>query len=123
MDKSVKKCVTILLIKIFYKGKNMNIALENLEKINTILEKLEFIDQKISSSKRWLNVNETATYLGYSKDHIHKLKSTHFTEGLHYHKKAGRVLFDKVELDNWVTTKIEDIDVELLVNRVLKDVL
>jgi len=100
----------------------MNLKFENLEKIDDILEKLNLLEQKITSDKRWLNVKETAIYLGYSKDHIHKLKETHFTIGKHFHKKAGRVLFDKVELDNWVTMCAEDVDIESVVNSVLKDV-
>jgi len=98
----------------------MNLKLENLEKIDDILNKLNSLEQKITSPKRWLNVRETAIYLGYSKEHIHKLKEVHFTQGLHYHKKVGRVLFDKVELDNWVTTIHEEVDIEAIVNDVLK---
>lgn len=101
----------------------MNIPFENLEKINTIIDKLNSLEQKISLEKRWLNVSETAKYLGYSKDHIHKLKNEHFIEGIHYHKKAGRVLFDKIELDKWVTTYETKKDVKEIVNHVLKEVL
>ena len=101
----------------------MNLKFENLEKIDDILNKLNSLEQKITSPKRWLNTKETAIYLGYSKDHIHKLKDMHLTQGLHYHKKVGRVLFDKVELDNWVTTCAEDVDIESVVNSVLKDVI
>ncbi len=101
----------------------MNLKFENLEKIDDIMNKLNYIEQKISSPKRWLNVKETAIYLGYSKDHIHKLKDTHFTSGLHYHKKAGRVLFDKVELDSWVTSTFNEIDVDTIVKDVIKDLI
>ncbi|WP_417326740.1 helix-turn-helix transcriptional regulator [Halarcobacter sp.] len=101
----------------------MNISFENLEKIDTILEKLNALEQKISSEKRWLNVSETAHYLGYSKDHIHKLKNEHFLQGVHYHKKSGRVLFDKIELDKWVTTSLSKVDTKEIINNVLKGVL
>lgn len=101
----------------------MNILFENLEKINDILEKLESLEQKISSDKRWLNAKEASHYLGYSKEHIHKLKDNYFMEGKHYHKKAGRVLFDKVELDNWVISSINNIDAKEIANNILKDLI
>lgn len=101
----------------------MNIPFENLEKINTIIDKLNSLEQKISVEKRWLNVGETAKYLGYSKDHIHKLKNEYFFEGVHFYKKAGRILFDKIELDKWVTTYETKEDVKEIVNHVLKEVL
>lgn len=101
----------------------MNIKFENLTKIDLIIEKLEKLEFKLSSEKRWLNVKETSHYLGYSKDHIHKLKNEHLLEGVHYHKKAGRILFDKYELDNWVTTNQTIIDSKALANKVLKDLI
>lgn len=101
----------------------MNISFENLEKINTIIDKLNSIEQKISSEKRWFNVSETANYLGYSKDHIHKLKNDCFIEGIHYHKKVGRLLFDRVKLDEWVTTNIKKEEVIDIVNNVLDGIL
>lgn len=101
----------------------MNLAFENLEKINTIIDKLNSIEQKISSEKRWFNISETANYLGYSKDHIHKLKNDYFIEGIHFHKKAGRLLFDRIKLDEWVTTNIKKEEVKELVNNVLDGIL
>ncbi|MBP9510537.1 MAG: hypothetical protein KBE73_05330, partial [Fusobacteriaceae bacterium] len=82
----------------------MNLNIEAVNQIPQILEIVKILSEKIENKveKRWLNVAETAYYLGYSKDHIHKLKTDHLVEGKHYHKKAGRVLFDKLELDKWV---------------------
>lgn len=99
----------------------MDIQFENLEKIDLILEKIEKLESKVSGEKRWLNIAETSTYLGYSKDHLHKLKNEYFIEGLHYHKKAGRVLFDKHELDNWVTTNFNHTDTQHIIDSVLKN--
>ncbi|WP_323666040.1 hypothetical protein [Aliarcobacter butzleri] len=45
----------------------MEINFDNLKKIDTILEKIEILEQKINSEKRWLNINEASNYLGYSK--------------------------------------------------------
>ena len=101
----------------------MNVLLENLEKIDDILNKLNSLEQKISSPKRWLNIKEASEYLGYSKDHIHKIKDTYLIEGKHYHKKVGRILFDKMELDNWVITSIDNNIVKDIVDDIVKDLI
>ena len=101
----------------------MDILFENLQKIDNILEKLELLEQKISSEKRWLNTKEASYYLGYSKEHIHKLKDTYLIEGKHYFKKAGRVLFDKVELDNWVQMSLNQLNPKKIAEEVLKDLI
>ena len=101
----------------------MQIAFENLKKIDTILEKLEFLKSKISCEKRWLNTGEASNYIGYSKDHIHKLKDSHLIEGKHYFKKAGRILFDKLELDNWVQTTYLQATPNSIVDSILKDLI
>lgn len=81
----------------------MEIALEHLELLPQILEKLTIIEQRLDSvtQKRWLNVNELSTYLGYSKDRIYVLKDSEFIEDIHYYKK-GKLLFDRYEIDKWV---------------------
>lgn len=101
----------------------MEVLFENLKKIDTILERLESLEQKVSSEKRWLNTKEASYYLGYSKEHIHKLKDAYLIEGKHYYKKAGRVLFDKVELDNWVQMSLSKLNAKELANNVLKDLI
>ena len=54
----------------------MQVALEHLELLPKILEKLTLIEKKLedSQSKRWMNVKELGKYLGYSADHVYKLK-------------------------------------------------
>lgn len=81
----------------------MNIALEHLELLPEILEKLTLIEKHISNFevKRWMNVKEVGKYLGYSTDHIYKLRDEEFTEGIHFHKK-GKLLFERLEIDKWV---------------------
>ncbi|MEA2017833.1 MAG: helix-turn-helix domain-containing protein [Campylobacterota bacterium] len=101
----------------------MNLPLENLEKITEIIQILKNLEQKLYSEKRWLNIGEAATYLGYSKAHLHKLKDTYFIESKHYYKKAGRILFDKKELDNWVISSNENIDPKEVANEILKDLI
>ena len=101
----------------------MNINFENLSKIDDVLEKLNQLEQKLSTSKRWLNVNETAIYLGYSKEYIHKLKDSQFIENIHFYKKAGKLLFDVNELDNWVTNSLNTINPKEIAKQVLKDLI
>jgi len=101
----------------------MDIKFENLAKIDILLERMDKLEAKILGEKRWLNINEASHYLGYSKDHIHKLKNDSFILGKHYHKKSGRLLFDKIELDNWVTFNSDTKDAVDIANEVLKDLL
>ena len=81
----------------------MQVALEHLELLPKILEKLTLIEKKLedSQSKRWMNVKELGKYLGYSVDHIYKLRDDTFFEGIHFHKR-GKLLFDRIEIDKWV---------------------
>ena len=101
----------------------MLVDFENLSKINTILVKLEELDAKLSSEKRWLNIKEASNYLGYSQDHIHKLKNSHFIEGKHYYKKTGKLLFDKIAIDTWVQSSLTSIDAKEVANNILKDLI
>lgn len=101
----------------------MLIEFENLSKISTILIKLEELEAKLSSEKRWLNIKEASNYLGYSQDHIHKLKNTYFIEGKHYYKKVGRLLFDKIAIDTWVKSSTSSIDAKEVANNILKDLI
>jgi len=100
----------------------MDIKFENLAKIDEILILLNK-QQNNNIEKRWLNVSETAHYLGYSKDHIHKMKSDTFILDLHYYKKAGRLLFDRIELDTWVTTTANKLSPKDIASEILKDLI
>lgn len=104
----------------------MKIALENLELLPQILEKLTIIEQRLDTAfqKRWLNVTELSTYLGYSKDRIYALKDNEFIEGVHYYKK-GKLLFDRYEIDKWVMGIGSNHDKEKateIVNRILDSI-
>lgn len=82
----------------------MQVYFENLEALPKILERLENIEKHLQNnySKRWLNVKELSEYIGYSKDHIHKLKASEWIEGYHYYKKTGKLLFDSHMIDKWI---------------------
>lgn len=101
----------------------MNIKFENLEKIDELLKRMDKLEEKILGEKKWLNVSETAHYLGYSKEYIHKLKDSSFILNKHYFKKSGKLLFDKYELDLWVKSSQNSIDPKDIANEILKDIL
>jgi hypothetical protein len=102
----------------------MDIKFENLAKIDLLIEKIEKLESKVSSTKRWLNITETAYYLGYSKEYIHKLKDSSFILNKHYYKKSGKLLFDKDMLDIWViSSQNYDINPKDIANEILKDLI
>ena len=83
------------------------IDMENINLIKDIAKDIEVIKKSLSSiqTKRWLTTDEVAKYLGYSRDRIYKFKNSSFIENLHFYKKEGRILFDKVAIDDWVICK------------------
>jgi len=100
----------------------MEIKYENLEKIDELLTKVNQILENTNSEKRWLNINEAAHYLGYSTDHIHKLKNDQLIEGKHFFKK-GKLLFDKYALDEWVMSyRTNDINASEIVSNILENI-
>jgi hypothetical protein len=100
----------------------MNIKYEYLELIPKLLEEIKSLKQNASAEKRWLNVAEVAVYIGYSKDRIHALTNDEFIEGKHYYKKR-KLLFDRYELDNWITSHSSKINPKEVVSQILKDLL
>jgi len=85
----------------------MNVEFENLKLIKQMANDIQLLKKLLqdSSSKRWLSVKEVAIYLSYSKDRIYKIKDTIFIEGIHFYKKSGKILFDRVAIDEWVISK------------------
>ena len=86
------------------------IEMENINLIKSIAKDIEMIKKALQTNraKRWLSVKELAEYLGYSKDRIYKIKSDHWIEGIHFHNKTGKILFDRVAIDDWVVGKETD---------------
>lgn len=86
------------------------IDMENINLIKQMAEDISIIKKQMNSSqsKKWLNVKELATYLGYSKDRIYKLKDEYYIEGIHFHNRTGKILFDRVAIDSWVVGKDTD---------------
>ena len=85
----------------------MNIELENLQLLPKMFELIEKLNKNLqnNSTKRWLSVRELAEYLSYSNDRIYKLKDEYFLEGVHFYKKSGKILFDRVAIDSWMVEK------------------
>lgn len=88
----------------------MELGLEHLNLIPKMFQLIERMSEELKSAqgKRWLNVKELAEYLGYSKDRIYKIKDEHLLEGIHFHNKTGKILFDRVAIDSWVVGKETD---------------
>lgn len=101
------------------------IEMENINLIKEIAKDIELIKKSIETQgeKRWLNIKEASNYLGYSQDHLHKLKNSYLIEGKHYFKKAGRLLFDKIALDTWVQSSISISDPKEIAKSILKDLI
>lgn len=88
----------------------MEIQLEHLNLLPKMFQIIETMYEELKTvqAKRWLNVKEVAEYLGYSKDRIYKIKDEHMLEGIHFHNKTGKILFDRVAIDSWVVGKESD---------------
>ena len=88
----------------------MEVSLEHLKLIPDILKELEVIRKNMTdqSAKRWMNVRELAEYLGYSRDRLYKIKEEFLIEGIHFHNRTGKILFDRVAIDSWVVGKETD---------------
>lgn len=88
----------------------MSIDMENINLIKDMAKDIEVIKNTLSnqSTKRWLNTKELADYLGYSKNRIYKLKGEVFLENLHFYKKVGKILYDRVAIDSWMVGKESD---------------
>lgn len=85
----------------------MNIEFESLKLLPQMFALIEKLNTNLQNAhtKRWLSVKELATYLSYSSDRIYKIKEEHFIEGIHFFKKSGKILFDRVAIDSWVVGK------------------
>lgn len=85
----------------------MTVEFESLKLLPRMFELIEKLSRQMEegNTKRWLSVKELATYLSYSSDRIYKIKEEHFIEGVHFYKKSGKILFDRVAIDSWVVGK------------------
>ena len=83
----------------------MNIAFENLEKIQEIYNILVLLrDREMNKiEKRWLTTEELSEYIGYSKESIKNfIKDDELILNYHYYKKDRKNIFDKNAIDKWI---------------------
>ena len=90
-------------------------SLQQIPKLVALMEELISLQKQGSIEKKWMNVEETAFYLGYSKDKVYKLIQEEWLEGVHYHKPTGRVIVEKEKIDAWVT-KDNNIDTKQIID-------
>ena len=85
----------------------MYVEFESLKLLPQMFELIEKLNKQLEDghTKRWLSVKELAQYLSYSSDRIYKIKDEYFIEGIHFFKKSGKILFDRVAIDEWVICK------------------
>jgi len=58
--------------------------------------------QPAPEPSRWLNVESAADFLDTSEDAIRGLVKREHENGFPVHRRGGRLLFDRRELDAWV---------------------
>lgn len=120
MSQNVHKGVFEKTLFLHHKNKRMKSTFENLpEQVDYLLVEVlnikEILLQRIEKPEeipKYLDVEQALLYLkkqGYSmsKSKLYKLTAQ---RNIPCHKSDGRVYFTSQELDNWVTSQIEDND-------------
>jgi len=84
----------------------MNVDFEALSQIPQLIELVMGLKTTLEAGtieKRWLSTSEMAEYTPYTKNTIEaKVKSKDLVRGIHYHKKDGKLVYDKYEIDKWL---------------------
>ena len=93
--------------------------LNQIPQISAQLNELIKLQKEEKVEKKWLNVEETAHYIGYSKDKIYKLIQDEWVEGVHYFKPSGRVIIDKNKIDEWIKNGVNNFVKNILDNLVI----
>ena len=81
----------------------MDFKFENLEKIDDIIIKLNTLESKMQSFKRWLSTTELSKYIPYSKETINKkVQNEELICGIHFYQNQKIRMFDKLKIDEWI---------------------
>ena len=113
----------VLIYLLQYKIVNMNIAFENLAKIDLLIEKLNKIESKIDGDKRWLSTKELSNYIPYSIESINKkVQNGDLVCGIHFYQKQKIRMFDKSKIDEWITTNGLNISTEKLKQSIIQKI-
>lgn len=82
----------------------MNIAFENLAKIDELVKKFDMLEKKLYGEKRWLSTSELAEYIPYTKETINKkIQNGELISGVHFYQQSKMRIFDKFKIDEWIT--------------------
>lgn len=92
--------------------------------LKEINKKLSKLISMVGVDKQWLNTSETSHYIGYSEDSIYTMvKRGEFVQGVHYHKKRKKLIFNKSELDKWVVSDNPFNNSDFNVDKTIEDIL
>ena len=87
----------------------MNIDFEALSQIPQLLEIVAGLKTTIeagTTEKRWLSKDELLAYIPFKIDSVNtRVKANEFIRDIHYYKKGRTLIFDKLEIDNWIMNK------------------
>ena len=87
----------------------MNIDFEVLSQIPQLLDVVSGLKTMLEAGtikKRWLSKDELLVYIPFKIDSINaRVKDNEFIRDIHYYKKGRTLVFDKLEIDNWVMNK------------------
>jgi predicted DNA-binding transcriptional regulator AlpA len=78
----------------------MNNALSIDEKIDTLNQKIQQLENQILSTKTVLTLDEFCKYSGYKKSYVYKLTSKNIVP--HFSKNEKTLFFDRREIDEWL---------------------
>ena len=70
-----------------------------MNQLDTILKRLDELEERLSSEKTILSINEVSILTGISKSTIYKLTSQH---KIPHYKRVKQLMFDKKEILEWI---------------------
>lgn len=77
----------------------------------TIIRKLNRIEQSLTALKQIFNVDDLVEYTGFKKSYVYKL--VHRNEIPYSKPTGGMLFFDRKEIDAWLMSKHEKSDAQI----------